>query len=228
MTSTPIGNGEVVWSPDGSTSMSVAQIGALQAANLANLMGNRERFDYDWANAAARNAQTGMTQGSRGYQRDTRAEWIFDLGGWRLALAHVELTASRQVQFNAVQYFVGAFSIDSAASTDTSLVTTPSEGTIRFVNSGVYALSSTTRLRRGDTWEPATGRTFLNLSVFPDIEDIIQRTSIAAGEDTGSLSVPNVRVPVADYGVYMHVYKTTATETTDLRAETRVRITRIG
>ncbi len=83
MGSIPLDNGESVDYPDGSSS-GLASAFATFATAIANLFKKRERFDFTWANSSERTGQTGMIQGSRGYQEDTKAEYAYDGSTWRL------------------------------------------------------------------------------------------------------------------------------------------------
>lgn len=61
------------------TQESQAQGDSIQAA-----FNKRQRYDFVWANDAARTAQTGMVEGSRGYQIDTRIEWVYLSSAWKV------------------------------------------------------------------------------------------------------------------------------------------------
>lgn len=97
MGSIPLDNGESVYIHDGTGSADPVAISAAEGSSVANLMKNRERFDYTWANSTERTEQTGMVQGSRGYQEDTRAEYVYGSSGsvW-------QLTALPQQSWNPV------------------------------------------------------------------------------------------------------------------------------
>ena len=184
-----------------------------QAARL-----KRMRFDFVGDDAADRTAQTGMVQGSRGYQIDTRSEYIYDSSNWRLQLAHIEFTASQSTA-NATLTLCGTFTLDSTASTNTTFVTPISSGRVQLVDPGIYAVSTVTTLTAA-----ATGRSFLDASFVQTAGDQ-QRMSIVVGEDRGSLGIPNVRSTVANQNLYFEHYQTTGGTRT---VGTRLRITRVG
>lgn len=142
MGSIPLDNGEHVYVHDGSGSMDPVAISAAEGSNLANLMKNRQRFDYAWANASKRTAQTGMVQGSRGYQVDTKTEWLYDAGAWRLAIPYAEFTGSDIPATGAsTQVQAGGWLLDSGRTTDSTFVTVTG-AQITFVQAGLYAVTA--------------------------------------------------------------------------------------
>lgn len=215
MTSTSIGNGEFVWAPDGSTPMSISQIGAQQAANLAALMGNRERFDYVWDNSTQRGQQAGMRQSSRGYQLDTKTEWMFDAGAWRLALPYVEFKGG-SLSIAAQEYKAQTgWSVDSAMSTDASLVTV-SGNVFTFARAGIYAISCTASL--GITGDNA----FQN---YTTDSAHLEHVSISGFfGNVGTLAIPFFRIAADDTPLWLWAYNSIASNITDRT----VRIGRLG
>lgn len=140
MGSIPLKNGESVYVHDGSGSMSPAAISAAEGSNLANLMKNRERFDFVWANASDREAQTGMVQSSRGYQVDTKTEYLFDGGVWRLAIPYIEFSSSNQVIPDTGTHGQTGWSVDTARSTDQTMVTV-SGNEFTLTRAGLYLVA---------------------------------------------------------------------------------------
>lgn len=57
---------------------------AAQATSIQNALLTRQGQYYRWTNAAARTAQTGMVYGSKGFQVDTGAEYLYDGANWKL------------------------------------------------------------------------------------------------------------------------------------------------
>lgn len=228
MGSIALDNGESVYIHDGTGSADPVAISAAEGSSVANLMKNRERFDYTWANSTERTGQTGMVQGSRGYQEDTKSEYLYDSSAWRLALPYAEYTASVSPVANSTLTLVGTFSIDSTNSTDSTMASPQTSGILRFANPGIYSISSYTKLRdSGDTTtDSVTSRTFLDLSIPPTFNNIIQRMSIVVGEDSGSLSMPTLRVPSSNYDIQFVVFKNTAITTTLVK--TRIRVARLA
>lgn len=140
MANIPLGHGEYVYVHDGSGSMSPAAISSAEGSNLANLLKNRQRFDFEWANAAARGAQTGMVQGSRGYQIDTKTEYLYDAGQWRLAIPYIEFSSTDQVIADDNTYGQTGWSVDTSRSTDQDMVTV-SGNEFTFTQAGLYIVA---------------------------------------------------------------------------------------
>ncbi|MGK3946137.1 hypothetical protein ABK046_48280, partial [Streptomyces caeruleatus] len=71
-----------IYFADGATAMSAESISAAEATSVQDALDdlvhdNRQLQAYDWANSAARTAQTGMTEGAIGYQRDTDTYYTY-------------------------------------------------------------------------------------------------------------------------------------------------------
>jgi hypothetical protein len=79
-----------------------------------------------------------MVQGSRGYQEDTKTEYLYDNSAWRLAVPYIEFTAGSQALGAGVYSGQTGWSVDSSRSTDTSMVTV-SGGVFTVVRAGLYA-----------------------------------------------------------------------------------------
>lgn len=226
MGSIPLDNGESVYIHDGTGSADPVAISAAEGSSIANLMKNRERFDYTWADTTERTAQTGMVQGSRGYQEDTKTEYIYDNSAWRLSLPYAEYTTTVSNVPDGIAVLLGTYVIDSAQSTDSSMLIMPSTGIIRFVNAGIYSVQSHTQLRNsGDTtWAAVTARSFIDLGLLST--DPIHRSMVGAGEDQISFSMPNLRVPANNTDYQHTIFKTNGNSTTLVK--TRLRIARLG
>ena len=63
---------------------SLMQMSATMAASVQDALNNRSRYNYVWDDAADRTAQTGMINGSAGYQIDTKGEYVYDGAQWVL------------------------------------------------------------------------------------------------------------------------------------------------
>ena len=228
MGSIALDNGESVYIHDGTGSADPVAISAAEGSSVANLMKNRERFDYTCADSTERTGQTGMVQGSRGYQEDTRTEYIYDSSAWRLAVPYAEYTASISSAAESTLLLAGNFSVDSTNSTDTTMVTLPSSGAINIVRPGIYSISSFTRLRVPDDSgpDPATSRSFVEISIPPGYENILQRQPIPTLEDSGSLALPTLRVTAANSVYQFVVFKQTGD--TNTLVKTRIRIARLA
>lgn len=195
---------------------SIVQESQTQGASIQAALSKRERFDFVWANSSERTGQTGMVQGSRGYQVDTKSEYIYDNSAWRLALSHAEFTASVSIP-NASGSLCGVFTLDPTTTTNSTFVVPGTTGVLIVADPGIYAVSTHTSIAAA-----ATGRSFVNLGVGgPEA----QRVSITVGEDIGSLAMPNVRTITTNVQLSFNIFQTTgATRNTT----TRARITRMG
>lgn len=205
--------------PDISTVQDQPAYMSAHASSVQAALAMRQRYTYVWANAAARTAQTGMTPGSTAYQLDTRSEYKFESGVWRLATPHVEFTCSATNVVVGSVTPIGNFTVDTNRTTASNIATPISSGTVQIADSGIYAVSSNTYIGAS-----ATGRSFIQVA---DLTTSIgmQRTSIGVGEDEGSLSVPNAYLLVAGTQLQFTVYQTTGATRT---VTSRTRITRIG
>lgn len=67
---------------DASTPASIATITAAMADAEADQIAVRQIQSYKWADAAARTAATGMTEGDIGYQLDTNVNYLYDGAAW--------------------------------------------------------------------------------------------------------------------------------------------------
>ncbi|MGG7466035.1 hypothetical protein [Plantibacter sp. YIM 135347] len=182
----------------------------------------REQHTFVWVDEAARNLEKGMVQGDVGYQLDTKTPYRFDGGIWRLATPHMEFTASKSNFQNATITQIGLFALDAANSTSANLAKPGTDGIIRIADPGLYNISSLTRIIPGS----ASGRTFLDLATTLNDVGLLQRISISAGEDTGSISLPNLRVTAPDLPLYFKIYR--VTPDISVPAVTRARITRVA
>ncbi len=229
MGSITLDNGESVYIHDGTGSADPAAISAAEGSSLANLMKNRERFDYTWADSSERDGQTGMVQGSRGYQEDTKSEYLYDSSAWRLALPYIEFTGSNPSVPDTTFWGLGALTVDGSASTDTTFITSPSNDLLRFGNPGVYAIESHVILRNSadSAYAPVSARSFVDFVPSGGAGGIpIHRYSVGAGEDQISFSMPSLRVTSANTDFALYIYKVNGNATTLVKSRTR--IARIG
>jgi hypothetical protein len=63
---------------------SFVQASQTQGDSVQAALANRQRYSYVWANDAARTSQTGMVEGSTGYQIDTQVDWVYRSSNWRI------------------------------------------------------------------------------------------------------------------------------------------------
>lgn len=136
-----------VTSPDGIVKWTFEDPASIPGASQAQgdsvqlALDKRQRYDFVWANSAGRTSQLGMVQGSRGYQSDTKSEYLYDNSTWRLAVPYALFSGSYSMTNGAWTSTVP--SIDAGVSTDTTFVTTGTAtyAYLNFVNPGVYAIT---------------------------------------------------------------------------------------
>lgn len=183
---------------------SIVQVGQTLGDSVQATLSKRERYDFVWANSTERTAQTGMVEGSRGYQLDTKSEYIYDNSNWRLATPYAEFSASLGSVGDtppAAEQPIGVLSIIPTQSTDQTFIVPQASGILRVVRPGIYALSAVT-----DIGAPVTGRTFLQVTMG---STNLQRLSVVNSETVGSLAVPNVFVTAANTDLSFKYYKQT-------------------
>jgi hypothetical protein len=227
MGSIPLDNGESIYIHDGTETADAVAISLAEGNSLAALMRNRERFDYTWADSAARTAQTGMVAGSRGYQIDTRSEYIYDNSAWRLALGYAEFTGITGAGVpDGAFYGTNTYTLDAPNTTDATMVTFPGSDMIRFVNPGIYSFESVFQIRNGsDTgWVPVTARSFSDLSLV--VGTPIHRAYIGPGEDHMALSMPCLRITTPNTDIAHYIYKINGLGSTLIKV--RARVARLG
>jgi hypothetical protein len=110
------------------------------ASSAQNAMNKRQRYQYMWANAAARSAQTGMVTGSLGYQVDTQTDYVYSGGVWRNRLSYAEFTAAGVTVSSATAANFNTINVISGSSTDSGNFST-SANTITVTQAGIYIIS---------------------------------------------------------------------------------------
>lgn len=121
---------------------SLVQESQTQGDSIQAAFNKRQRFDYVWPTAAERTAQTGMVQSSRGYQVDTKTEYLYDNSQWRLAVPYAEFSFAAKSIPNNVYTQISAGAIDTPKSTSTTFVTlSGADGVFTLVDPGVYGFS---------------------------------------------------------------------------------------
>jgi len=217
----PVTSPDSIAYPDISTAQDQPAYMAVHASSVQAALSLRQRFNFVWANASGRTSQTGATNGSTGYQLDTRTEYQFENGSWRLATPHIEFTATATAP-DATVTLAGTFSIDAALSSSTIMATATSNGVITLTDPGIYSISTLSAIANT---VPVTGRSFLDLATTSNDTGLLVRSSINVGEDKGSISMPNLRVTASGTTLYFKVFQTSAASRS---VATRARITRIG
>jgi len=204
---------------DGTVQYGDATNAAMQATSIQNALNLRQGYNFVWANAAARTAQTGMVQGSTGYQVDTKTLYSYDNSAWRLQVSHAVFDTPSTNITSGVDSACGIFTYNSGLSTDNTFVTSDgaTSGLLTATLPGIYAIGSIT-IFNSNTTTTAAFRTGTIVSVpYYQIQSTTGRASF--------LSVPNVRVTAANTQLWFtcsHSLGSTQGETT------QIRITRIA
>lgn len=212
-----------IGSPGSPVAISAGQASSVQAA-----FDKRSRYSYSWPTQSGRTNQAGMIEGATGYQIDTRTEYIYESGIWRLATPHAEFYASITNYASGTLNGIGDLQFDQGSSTSSSFVAAFAPGTLNVVSPGIYAVSSvSTNVLTANlsTVSPATGRSFVDLSKVNGAGDQ-QRVSITVGEDRGSLSKPNLYIGAPNTKLYFNFFFTTGANVSTFIS--RVSITRLG
>jgi len=76
-----------IYFADTGTTSNDVNVSAAEATSVQAALNRRQGSSYQWANAAARTAQTGMVNGSLGYQEDTKTYWSYDGIIWKPLIA---------------------------------------------------------------------------------------------------------------------------------------------
>jgi len=218
----PTTSPDTIFYEDGATGYSDATNAAMQATSIQAAFNKRQGYNFVWATQSDRTAQTGMSQGSTGYQLDTKSEYIYDNSAWRLKIPHAEYTSSQGVP-NATLTLLGTMTVQSGFSTDTSFA--PSTGTanggITLARPGVYAATNTVNLNT-----VTTGPTLIDIATTPsDDTGLIVRQAIPASVSYGTVTIPNFYVSAANTTIYFKGYAVYSGTTT---FTSRVRVTRLS
>jgi hypothetical protein len=193
-------------------------ISAAQATSVQAALALRQRYEFVWANAAARTAQTGMTTGSTGYQVDTRSEYIYESSLWRLKTPHAEFTASVSAPLSSL-VLVGTPTIDSTNSTSTTFATANGNGSVLLASAGLYAATNTLAFPT-----PSAGTTLFDVATTPTTDvGLIVRVSAATSATFATVTIPNFYVATANTAIYFKVYMNPAQTVTS-----RIRVTRLS
>ncbi len=201
---------------------SIVQESNTQGDSIQLALLKRMRYTYVWANSAARTAQTGMTQGSLGYQVDTKTEYIYDNSTWRLALSYGEYErSSAQSIPNTTETTLTSVTIDAANTTDTVFATVNSgTGVITLVNPGIYSLSLTVGMSGG---LGATSYAALR----PDNTGTLPPLSLSGFNASAStVALPFLRTTITNYTIYPRMYQSSGGASNT--AYTILRIGRLG
>lgn len=127
-------------------------------------------------------------------------QWFVDLrNGVQTALnaltnQHAEFTALVTSMPNLGPHNLGVFDLDESNSTNDEFVTPGASGSLVFNSPGLYAVSGSVNMSTANdnVATAATGRTFIDLQEANGA--ILQRMSMATGEDRVSYALPNLRI----------------------------------
>lgn len=227
MTQTTSPDNIVKWTNSDPASLPVAS--QAQGDSVQAALNNRERYDFVWANSGERAGQSGMVQGSRGYQVDTRTEYIYDNSVWRLSTPHAEYTFSATpITSGGSPKPVGNLTFDATQSTSTTFTTTsasPATGQIIVTDPGIYAYTGTIT-NDGAVAIATPGRGFIELSFDSNTGNPIKaRVPMNSAEDKASLSMANVRTVSANQSVFLRFYQQNGST---INISGRIMITRLG
>jgi hypothetical protein len=206
---------------DKSGSASLVQESQTQGATIQAAFNKRQRYDFVWPTSAERGVQTGMAQGSRGYQVDTKSEYLFDGGNWRLAIPHAEYTATKTIpNAGSASTAVGTFSQDSSHTTDTGFSTATSDGTITLANPGLYSFSANV-----DFGTPTiTARFFVELTTSSG--SIYLARAVGNSDTFISVALPNLFLEVSNFQITLGAYQASGSSRSGVAS--RLRVTRLG
>lgn len=142
--------------PDGIVyPVSTDQVSPLETvfANMANSIqtafNTRGTYNYRWANAAARTAQTGMRNGDYGFQIDTNAQYRYMLSNWMPTNPTVRMYRNTGTPND---YYFGPggtafFPMDVVSFNDSTALydTTTNNGRVTVKQAGVYQITGRVR-----------------------------------------------------------------------------------
>lgn len=206
----------IVYTTTGDNS-SLQVIDAQQASSVQAALDKRQRYDYVWSNAAARTSQTGMVQGSRGYQADTKTEYLYDGGAWRLSTPYAEFSTTSLTVPNNTYTAISPLTYDAGSSSSSNFVTSGT-GTLTFVDPGIYIVNQYGRL----TGAGFNGSTFTSAS-----PDAVRSTFFFVQPYTGGISTAAtvIRTTGPNVTVYFWTFQNSGASQT---YSGTIRIARLG
>lgn len=215
-------DGIVKWTNSPSDPASLVQESQSQGDSVQAAFNKRQRYDFIWANSTARTLQTGMVQGSRGYQFDTKTEYIYDNSVWRLLLpyAQVNSTSTSAVATNFTA--VTSFTIDPAATTDTTFIVA-SGNNIQLVNPGIYSMTCVGR-DLSSTGLPNISQVMISTNPLASVAN--DRVAVGYFNGTIIATAPLIyNAPSANFNLYFFIYNGDAVSR---NVSALLRIARIG
>lgn len=194
-----------------------------QATTIQTAFNFRQRYEFVWANAAARTGQTGMTNGSSGYQVDTKSEYIYDIGAWRLRTPYAEYAATVQSIPNGTNTAVSNFSLVSANTTD-STFTSVTTNAITLVQPGVYSLSLTVGIVASGTGGTVAFSSNVGGTAVISVSSFVS----FAGVPITTCVVPFYRTAAANSVIYMFIAQNSGSSQNTTTPLPTLRIGRLG
>lgn len=213
MTQQTTPDGITLWTTEDPASLAIAS--QAQGASVQNALNKRQRYDYIWPTASERNAQTGMVQSSRGYQLDTKSEYIYDNSQWRLALPYAEYSTASQSVPNASYTIPSTFTINSSVSTSTTFTAPGGSGTISLTDPGVYALSWVIKMGGGNY----TGG-FCIVTTDSAMTDFVAISPFTAG--VSGVTIPFYRTSSSNSILYFRMYQASGASVNNVTSTLRI------
>lgn len=212
----------------GTDTFSDAAESSTQASSIQNALNLRQSYSFIWANATARGAQTGMVQGSTGYQIDTSSAYIFDNAAWRLTLSYAEFSVAAQNVTVNTYVPIGTLTVNSGKSTDTAFVTGSGGGFI-LTNPGVYSFSL---YSVSTSFVAASNNSYVQISDGSNpstAANQLMRGPWLTGTSTASVSIPFYNCTVAGQVIYIwYNFASGTTPSPVPNVTSTVRIGRLG
>jgi hypothetical protein len=194
-----------------------SKMSARLADSTQRALAKRERFDFVWANSGERTGQTGMVQGSRGYQIDTETDYVYDNSAWQIVRAHAEYTAGGTSVPTTTLTMAGTLTYVSANSTSTTITTAVSSGTFQVNFPGIYAYHALVWINSGTFASRTFAEGLYNGATFV-------RNNGVATETMVNLTFPNVRVLDAGDTIGLRIWQNGSA----LTFFSRISVTRLG
>lgn len=197
------------------------------ASSVQTAFFKRERYNYVWPTQAERAAETGMVQGSTGYQIDTKSEYIYDNSVWRLGTAYGEFNASMgSVAANGAYQPFSSIAIDNTRSTSLTMATVTDGGaTITLADPGLYAMSVYSVCTSFIT---INTRGYVQIGEDPNPNLQISREYFLTNTSTAMCTLPFYRSPAANQKLYFWHWFGNGTTPATLSLGVQIRIGRLA
>lgn len=202
-----------IYYPDTAAAQNQPAYMGTHASSVQAALSLRQRYTFVWANATARTSQLGMGTGSTGYQVDTKTEYKYENGAWRLATEYAEFDISN-VSVPSGTYTTPVFTYNAGSSTSASLATSPASGTITVTNPGIYGLS----------WYLEGPVAFAGTNFIAISPDTARSSFYAVAPFVGNVAtapVPFLNIPGAGTSLYFYIYQATG-NTANFRGKVRM------